>query len=210
MLVPIVYYFYHLPKHDVPNDQVDRVRTAVYLLGLATPFSRYSESRIGNFVRSELQPLASRGDPNFPLEATIKDVRRWEKVESLDDLAQSNVYLTLHLIQGLSGAHVQYKRNAPEVDHIFPRSELRRKGVDEDLINDLANFWILAQGKNRNKSNRRPRDYFADVGKRQLRNALIDPALLDYRQYKRFIETRREAMLKRIETILGLSDADLT
>jgi hypothetical protein len=210
MLVPFVYYFFHLPKHDVPNDQMERVRTAIYLLALAEPFSRYSESRIGSFVRSELQPLASRDDPTFPLAATIKGVRRWEKVESLEDLAQRNVVLALHLIQGLTGARMQYKHNAPEVDHIFPRSELRRKGMDEDLINDVANFWILTQGKNRNKSNRRPKDYFADVGVRQLKNALIDPALLDYRQYKRFIGTRREAMLKRIEAILGLSDADLS
>jgi len=96
------------------------------------------------------------------------------------------------------------------VDHIFPRSELRRKGVDEDLINDVANFWILTQGKNRNKSNRRPKDYFADVGTRQLKNALIDPELLDYRQYKRFIATRREAVIERIEAILGVSDMDLS
>jgi hypothetical protein len=210
MLVPFVYYFFHLPKHDAPNDQVDRVRTAIYLLALAEPFSRYSEGRIGSFVRSELQPLASRGDPSFPLEATIKGIRRWEKVEFIEDLAQTNWVLTLHLIQGLTGARVQYNRNAPEVDHIFPRSELRRRGVDEDLINDVANFWILTQGKNRNKSNRRPKDYFADVGARQLKNALIDPELLDYRQYKRFIGARREAMLKRLEAILGLSDADLS
>jgi hypothetical protein len=83
MLVPIVYYFFHLPKHEVPNDQVERLRTSVYLLGLAQPFSRYSEGRIGNFVRSELQPLAESSDPTFPLEATVNRVRRWENIESL-------------------------------------------------------------------------------------------------------------------------------
>jgi hypothetical protein len=209
MLVPIVYYFFHLSRHEVPNDQVDSVRTAVYILGLAQPFSRYSEGRIGNFVRSRLQPLVANSDSSFPLKATIEDVRRWEKVDSLYKLAQSNIDLTLHLIQGLSGGRMQYKRNAPEVDHIFPRAELRKKGVDEGLVNDLANFWILAQGKNRNKSNRHPKDYFTDVGKRELQNALIDPDLLDYRMYKRFIRTRREAMHDRIASILGVGDADL-
>jgi hypothetical protein len=38
---------------------------------------------------------------------------------------------------------------------------------------------------------------------RQLKNALIERELLDYRQYKRFIRTRREAMLERIEAILA-------
>lgn len=131
-------------------------------------------------------------------------------MESLNDLAQSNVPLTLHLIQGLSGAHVQYKRNAPEVDHIFPRSELRKRAVDEDFINDLANFWILTQGKNRNKSNRKPSEYFADVGKRQLKEALIDAELLHYRQYQQFIGARRAAMIERLGILLGVSDADLS
>lgn len=208
-LVPIVYYFFHLPKHELPNDQVEAVRTAVYLLGLARPFSRYSEGRIGSYVRSELQPLANSSDPAFPLDATIGRIRRWENVSSLNDLTQSNVGLTLHLIQGRSGAQVQYKRNSPEVDHIFPRSELRKIGFDEGDINDLANFWILAQGKNRNKSNRRPQDYFSDVSERQLEDALIDTELLDYRLYSRFISTRREAMLARISRILGVNDQQL-
>ena len=59
---------------------------------------------------------------------------------------------------------MQYSRNAPEIDHIFPRSILRDRGVDEELINSFANFWILAAGKNRNKSNRHPKEYFDDVG----------------------------------------------
>jgi len=208
-LIPFVYYFFHIPKHDVPNDQVDRVRTSIYLVALARPFSRYSESRPGNFIRQNLQPLVKKRDRNFPLEDTIDRVRRWEKVQSIGELAQANVALTLHLIQGLSGAAVQYKGNAPEVDHIFPRSELRAREVDEDLINDLANFWILIQGKNRNKSNRKPSEYFADVSKRQLKDALIDPDLLDYRLYKRFIAMRREAIVERLGEMLGLGDADI-
>jgi len=115
----------------------------------------------------------------------------------------------LHLIQGLSGAKVQYARNAPEVDHIFPRSELRKQGKAEDDINDLANFWILAQGKNRNKSNRRPKDYFADVSDRQLKKALIDPSMLDYRRFKKFSQQRRAALLEQLSKTLLLTDVEL-
>jgi hypothetical protein len=39
--------------------------------------------------------------------------------------------------------------------------------------------------------------------------ALIDPHLLDYRSFRRFIRERREAMLERLEAKLGLTDADL-
>jgi hypothetical protein len=104
---------------------------------------------------------------------------------------------------------VQYSRNAPEIDHIFPRSELRRRNHDEGDINDLANFWILAQGKNRNKSNRNPKDYFTDVSKAALDKALIDRDLLDYRSFRRFLRQRRAAILDRLQGKLGLTDADL-
>ncbi len=207
-LVPIVHYLFWLPRHEVPNDQAGRLRTAVYLFGLARPFSRYGESRVGNFVRTASDAYG-RGDHAFPLELAIRRIREWERVGSIEDLAESNHLLTLHLIQGLSGARVQYSRNAPEVDHIFPRSELRRRNHEEEDINDLANFWILAQGKNRNKSNRKPKDYFADVNKTSLDKALIDPSLLDYRSFRRFIRQRREAMLERLEAKVSLTDADL-
>jgi hypothetical protein len=209
-LVPIVYYFFHLPRHDVPNAEVDRLRTSLYLLALAKPFSRYAESRIGSFVRGELEPARANDGRSFPLERTVASVRHWERVDSLDSLAESNPELTLHLIQGLSGAKVQYSRNSPELDHIFPRAELRKKDYDEEEINGLANFWILAQGKNRNKSNRRPKEYFHDVGDRALEAALIDRSMLDYRRYTRFLRTRREAILARLEDRLGLGDEDFS
>jgi 5-methylcytosine-specific restriction endonuclease McrA len=207
-LVPIVHYLFYTPRHEVPNDQVDRLRKAVYLLALARPFSRYGESRVGNFVRS-VSDAYKRGDHVFPLELVIRRVRDWERIDSIEKLAESNHLLTLHLIQGLTGARVQYSRNAPEIDHIFPRAELRRRNHDESDINDLANFWILAKGKNRNKSNRKPKDYFADVSKTALDRALIDRDLLDYRSFRRFLRQRREAMLNRLEAKLGLTDTDL-
>jgi hypothetical protein len=207
-LVPIVHYLFNAPRHEVPNSAVDRLRKAVYLFALARPFSRYGESRVGNFVRSA-SFLYDGGDYSFPVELAIRRVRDWERIDSLEELAESNHLLTLHLIQGLSGARVQYSRNTPEIDHIFPRSELRKLEYDESDINDLANFWILAQGKNRNKSNRRPSDYFADVSDAALKRALIDRDLLEYRDFRTFVGQRRGRILARLETRLGLTDADL-
>jgi hypothetical protein len=207
-LVPIVAYLHQLPRPEVPNRETDRLRSAIYLFGLARPFSRYGESRVGNFVR---QGFGDGEVSSFPLESAIAHVRRWERIESLEELAEANPALTLHLIQGLSGARPQYSGNAPELDHIFPRAELRRQGYEEHEVNDLANFWILARGKNRNKSNRRPKDYFADVSKTQLDKALIDRELLQsYRQYRRFIRERRPALLRRLQRKVKLTDAMLT
>jgi hypothetical protein len=60
------------------------------------------------------QPAYALGDSTLPLELAIQRVRGWERIDSIEGLAESNHLLTLHLIQGLSGARVQYSRNAPE------------------------------------------------------------------------------------------------
>lgn len=206
-LVPIVYYLYHAKSHEVPNSQVDNVRSAIYAFALGRPFTQYVDSRSGTFINSELRPLIARGSDEFPLDAAISRVRRWTHSDSLEALVNHNHRLALHLVQGLSGAKVQYERNSPEIDHIFPRSTLRTKGVAEDQINSFANFWILAAGKNRNKSNRHPKEYFADVSDVQLRRALIDRDLLDYRRFSTFSRTRKLELMKKIERETGLNDS---
>ena len=133
------------------------VRKALYLFGFAKPFSRYADSRLGAFIRSVLSPLAKKGDETFPLKSAVWWVGYWERIRTYgEELLQANPSLALHLVQGLTGAKVLYIRNAPEIDHIFPRSELRKRGYDEALINHFANFWVLAKGKNQNKSSQDP------------------------------------------------------
>jgi len=206
-MVPFVYYLLHTKNHEIRNDQVSNARKALYLLGFSRPFSRYADSRLGAFIRDALRPLAKNGDETFPLKSAIWWVGYWERIKFFDkELLQANPVLTLHLVQGLTGAKVQYVRNSPEVDHIFPRSELRKKGYDEAIINNFANFWILAKGKNQNKSIQHPADYFRDVADKELKEALIDRAFLDYRRYTTFISERGERMLQKVKEKLQFCD----
>ena len=208
-LIPFVYYLFNTNNHDLRNDQMNNVKKAFYLLAFSRPFSRYADSRLGAFIREELKPLAVKVDETFPLENTIWWIGYWERLKVFnEDFLQANQTLSLHLVQGLTGAKVQYIRNSPEVDHIFPRSVLRKKGYDESLINHYANFWILAKGKNQNKSNHHPRDYFSDVDDRVLQNALIDREQLDDRRYTTFIESRSEAILSKVKKKLNLTERD--
>lgn len=66
-LVPFVYYLSHTKNHQVPNSEIDNLRKAVYLFGFTSPFSRYADSRLGRFIRRELQPLAEKNDERFPI-----------------------------------------------------------------------------------------------------------------------------------------------
>ena len=101
-----------------------------------------------------------------------------------------------------------YEKNSPQTDHIFPRSILRDKGIDEAHVNHFANFWILAKNKNLNKSNKHPRKYFEDVPDTVLKNALIDRDLLDYRRYKTFLAKREREILEHVRKKLNLSEMD--
>jgi hypothetical protein len=204
-LVPLVCYLFHAKHHEVPNREVDNVRSAILAFGFARTFSRFTDNRSGTFINAELKPLVAAGDTSFPPEAAIRRIERWDHIDSLDVLIERNPRLAVHLVQGLGGGSPQYSRNAPEIDHIFPRSILRDRGVDEEYINSFANFWILAAGKNRNKSNRHPKEYFADVGAVELKRALIDRQQLDYRRFPTFIRQRKAAMIKRISADSGLA-----
>jgi len=207
-LVPLVYYLFHTKNHEVRNDQLVNVRKAFFVFAFSKPFSRYADSRIGRFIRSELKTLADKGDETFPLAEAVSWVNYWEGIETIEELLQENTLLTLHLVQGLTGAKVQYKRNVPEIDHIFPRSILRKKGYDEARINNFANFWVLPKGKNQNKYNRPPSDYFKDVDDKILEQALIDREQLEYRHYRKFIRERSRQMLEKVKQKLQLPDKE--
>ena len=208
-LVPLAYYLFHTKDHQVPNSEIDRVRKALYLLGFTRPFSRYADSRLGKVIREEFKPLVLKHDDRFPLEDCLYWIWYWERIENYGpQLLQGNPSLALHLVQHRSGARVHYEKNAPQVDHIFPRSVLREKGYDEAEINHFANLWILAKNKNQNKGNKHPAEYFGDVSDSELQRAYIDRNLLDYRRYKTFLRKRAAQILEHVKEELKLSETD--
>ena len=208
--VPFVYYAFHLKKHQIPNTQISNVRKALYLFGFARPFSRYADSRIAKFIKRELRPDdTGKKVEAFPLGGAISRIRYWEDISSVGvKLLQANTTLTMYVVQELAGAKIHYPPNVRELDHIFPRSVLREKGYEEAEINHFANFWILAKGKNQNKSAQHPAKYFRDVDEKELDRALIDRDLLDYRQFRSFLSERTKLILKKVKERLDISDAD--
>lgn len=208
-LVPFVYWLFHTPKHEVPTGGIGAFRKSFYLFAFARPFSRYADSRLGKFIREELQPLVEQKEYGFPFASTVGWVKYWERVQAFDAiLLQSNVQLTLHVMQNLSTDKVHYRRNAGELDHIFPRSILREKNFQEADINHFANFWILAKGKNQNKSNKHPADFFKDVDAVELKRAMIDHDSLDYRRFTTFVKQREAQILDVVRKRLQFTESD--
>ena len=211
-LVPFVYYLFHTPKHEVPTGQIDAFRKSLYLFAFARPFSRYADSRLWKFIREELRPLVEKNDFRFPLHRAVFWVKWWESITVFDQkLLQSNVPLTLHVVQSLSTNKAHYDRNQGQIDHIFPRAELRRRDrFEEPEINHFANFWILAKGRNQNKSDKPPAQFFADVSDAEMRRALIDRGMLDYRRYRTFLEDRGQKIIETVKKRIDFSDDDFS
>lgn len=209
-LIPIVYYLANTPDNLVPNSEINVLKKALFVFGYTRPFSRYADSRIGKFIREELKPLVDKNTNTFPLENSIWWANYWEGYLDFDiSLLQKNRHLTLHLLQGKNGTKVKYVRNSPELDHIFPQSTLREKGHDWGIINSFGNFWILAKTKNQNKSNKHPKEYFADVDDTVLEKALINREFLDFRQFTSFVRVREERILEKILKTVGIKNNEL-
>jgi hypothetical protein len=208
-LVPIAYYLFNTKDHQVPMNEIDNVRKAVYFFGFLSPFSRYADSRLGSLIRNVLRPAATRQDGKFLLNYCMSWVKYWEKITDYGaPMLQSNPSLVLHLIQRRSGAKIHYDKNAPQIDHIFPASVLRKREVDESMINHFANYWILAKSKNQNKGAMAPEDFFKGVDESILNDAYIDRELLSYDKFEEFIKKREKAILGHIQNELRIAPSD--
>ncbi|MBI9019205.1 MAG: DUF1524 domain-containing protein, partial [Phycisphaerae bacterium] len=208
-LVPFVYYLFCLPNFQVPNKEIVSLRKAIYIFGFTGPFSRYGDSRVAKFIKEELKPLKASEDKTFPFKNTIWWARYWNGILDFDDrLLQGNPRLALQVLQRQAGGKAKFTQNSNEIDHIFPRAVLRTKSYDEAEINHFANYWLLSKGKNQNKSKKHPKRYFEDVLDSELKRALINRQMLDYRKYKSFIKLRGEEIKGSVMKTLGFTDED--
>lgn len=205
-MVPFVHYLFHSTKHTFLKGARADARRALFLFAFAKTFTQHTESRTGAFVRDYLPSAAeiANGAP-FPFEKAAEYVSWRTNFDLAEDrLFSNNVELALALIQRRTGGKIQLSANLPEIDHIFPRSELEAKGTEQQEVHDLGNLWILPRGVNRNKSSKHPRDFLRDVDDTILEVALIDRSLLDYRSFRTFIRTRRTAIADELRKITGL------
>jgi len=208
-LVPFVYYLFHTPKHQVPNSEIGKVRKALFLFGFTMPFSRYVDSRLGKFIKDELKSNLEDKIYAFPLDGCIQWVEYWERTKGFKvDMLNRNPRLSLYLVQNYSGTEHHLMANAPDIDHIFPSSELRKKGFGEANINHVANYWILSKNKNQSKNARDPKTYFKNVDKDEMKKAFINLSMLDYKLYKKFLQDRSKKIFDYVKTKIGFVDSD--
>ena len=117
----------------------------------------------------------------------------------------------LSLVNSTSGKY-QLKQH----DHIFPSSLLKKEKYDNREINEISNIAFLSGLTNIRKSNKSPSDYFKKEvipkwGIEALKSQLIptDEALWEIKNYKYFLESRREAIANYINEFMKRFDTDV-
>jgi hypothetical protein len=108
----------------------------------------------------------------------------------------------------LSGGQVDfvalYSANAPERDHIFPRSKLEAQGVDAARVNHFANMRLLSKLANILKSASDPLVALEGYDEQALRDDFLIPkSLLHYETYDRFLEERSFLIKRRVAEYLA-------
>lgn len=117
---------------------------------------------------------------------------------------------------------VRYSGNLPEVDHIVPRSWLRKRyaqrGIEppDQLINNVGNYRLLERDENREKSDRLPDDFYTEPEARERfrRRHFIPEGTslgpdLSLDDYEAFVAARRAVLFGRIASLLSVPGADV-
>jgi len=216
VLIPLVFFRYHYP--DVwPNAK--GMDEYILRCSLTGAFSGQPDNLIDALVKK----LAEAKE--FNLEEVFNVIRsQGRSLELTEDRFWQMGYGsdTVHLLFNLMypfNYTPSYAGNMPEVDHIFPQSELRKVKIanpktghvnllkyHEAERNQLANCELLTQTENGfgGKCGMLPTEWLADKDQAYLDRHLIpaDPELWKLERYEDFIKERKNLLRERFKFLL--------
>jgi uncharacterized protein with ParB-like and HNH nuclease domain len=205
-LIPFVYFFYLQPNQQIKGEQTRLQMIQVLYLSLMTVvFSRYADNYIDQLVR-DFHAFNQTNPGEFPFEKFVPFIQSKTTYTTItDSLLQNNILLLMNVLEGGTRLPEGRRSRRPEVDHIFPQSKLRERGVPEDQINHYANFRLVPAIDNNWKRDRDPQPYFAG-NPAAAQRYFIPAEMLNYEQYLEFLEKRREIIWRQLNRFFGLND----
>jgi hypothetical protein len=196
-LVPFVNYLARKPNSVFTNEEKADALRALYLIAFSGVLAKHSDSRSGALIRDAL------GDEidQFPYARVATFVRSKTYIDQADiRLFGNHIPLALALVQGLDDSLKLHAKNFSEVDHIFPRS----LNGEEELIDDIGNYWYTPRHLNRNKSNKPAKEYFDSISNtKELSAALIYPEEIA-NGFESFVRARRDRIVEKLKEITNI------
>jgi hypothetical protein len=102
-------------------------------------------------------------------------------------------------IRDVLGGEEIYKKNLIDKHHIFPANYLKKKGLKNSEINQVANFCYLEYPLNIKISDKPPKDYFPGLSEKCTEKDLYYHAIPDKfweMDYNNFLKERRHLIAK--------------
>lgn len=229
-LLPIAYHVYksgintELLTHSSYRN--DRETIKIWLIRTLIKRGIWG-SGVDTLLTALRQVVDEHGDSEFPAQALMRDMAtrgksislEEEEIEALADLryGDARVFPLLSLLfpfaQAINGFHI---------DHIFPRAkfsrrELRAAGYSDETIESyigksdgLANLQLLNAAENLEKQDKLPGDWLdakfpqgSGVSRQEYANNRLLGDVPGLDGFEEFYEARREALKKRIQTLVG-------
>ena len=196
-------------------------------------FASHTDSRIDkisivlkdSFLKGEFYPYSA-------VREVFEKYGRRTNLEFLDIAKSSRRNALLNLIYvksaGVGAFAVKSKSNKPNIDHIYPASQLRRLFqlayphlTKEELakiatreINHIGNFRFVGDSENKHKNDELPAKYFKDMDENNRRRQLTlpeyaaNPELLEMTldAYRKFRDARAEAILKTVQLVVNRNE----
>lgn len=206
VLLPIALYLFLKPTQEIPEGERRRLRRYLYTAIFSRYLVVYIEGHIDRLGR-EVRTAHQSGRADFPLEAAEQAIQEWTRFGHVSDFFTYGHALD-PLLNILNGGQVDfrplYARNAPERDHIFPKSKLEMSGISSDKINSYANMRLLGKVANILKSNEDPVTAFSDYAVDVLAtDYLIPKELLNYDKFDDFLARRKDLINASVDRFLA-------
>ncbi len=217
VLIPIIYIRFHFPDAWRNAKNSDN-----YLLrcSLTGAFSGHPDNLLDGLVKKLAELKEFNIEEIFGVIRTqnrsleLTEERLWQM-----GYGSNTVHLLFNLWYRDFNHTPAYNSSLPQVDHIFPQSELRRVKTAnpdtgrKDLIkyrdsdrNQLANCMLLTREENGagGKRDTLPDIWFADKDEEYLDKHLIpsDPALWKLDRFEDFIKERKKLILNKFNSLL--------
>lgn len=204
VLVPLVTYL-HQNGGKLTNKQTKKM---VLWFLLASFWGRYSGSAESK-LDEDMRAIGKTRSLDEPLDNLEGQTGRLKVDEDSFAGRGDDKRLLLYVISREFGATDWFKGHKItttdfEEHHIFPRSLLKKEGIETSLIDDIANIAFLTEKANRKISNSRPIEYLPKIDPEKLRNQFIplDKKLWKMDAYEEFLRARRKLIVKHVNKFL--------
>lgn len=217
LLIPIAYYS-NLKKEKLSKSEEKKLMFWFYVAHMK---GRYGLGSSEGLLDSDISALHRTQNLDELLSILKLQVKNfYASVDELKGKSRRSPYFSMLFIIGkqqgirdwFTGVAIGEKMvgriHALQFHHIFPKSLLKRQGVNPKDINEIANMAFIGGKTNRNISNKEPEKYLIEVvekrGEDILEHHLLpsDQRLWKLESYPQFLTYRREKVVESINTFL--------